>query len=494
MSDAHWLLPALLVWPLLGVLAVLVGGEGAASAAAARRAALAVLIGEVVLAVGAVAAFDPATPGFQLRVTAPWLPGLGAAWRLGVDGLSLLFLPATVLLFLAVVLASWRAAGTRPRLYFVLLLLQLAATLLVFMALDTLLFFFAWELSLVPFYFLTVRWGVGPGRRFTASKYTLIMLASGIPLLLAFLLAGRAASAATGGDWVFDLTQLMAMPADAGLQSLLLLLLVLGLAAKTPMFPLHTWLPALAQEGPVPAGALLVGLKLGAFALLRLAVPLAPAALAQFAWVLAAVGVVGLLYGAVAAVAQTNLRRTLAYASLSHVGLVLLGLAAGSAAGVRGAAFQVLNFTYVAGGLFVVSGFMHRRLGSTDTLHMGGLVHTMPRLAFVFACFAVAGIGVPGSATFPAELLLLTSALHAFPGAGMAALFAGVIGAAYLLGALRKAFFGPQPPARPALDMDLQRHEVAAVLVLLLPTLAFGAAPGWVLDLIGQAATALPGR
>jgi NADH-quinone oxidoreductase subunit M len=492
MSSNSLILPALLLWPVLAA-ALLWIAPG--PQAARRRYALA-MGSELLLALLALFGFDPGTAGFQLQFSVPWMPALGIHYALGVDGLSVLFLPATSALFLAIGLASWRQIETRATLYYTLLLLQLAATLLIFCALDTLLFFLAWELSLLPFFFLSVLWGVGPGRRFMATKYTLIMLAGGIPLLLGLLLAAYDVGQVTGGSWVFDLPTLYASPVSAPLQPLLFALLLLGFAAKTPMFPLHTWLPSMAMEGPMPAGALLVGLKLGAFGLLRLLLPLTPGVAIKMGWLLAALGVIALLYGAVAAVAQTNLRRTLAYASFSHVGLVLLGIASFSPAGVQGAVLQLLNFTLIAGGLFILTGFMVRRTGTADTLHLGGLFHRMPRLAALFAVFSLAAVGVPGFSSFPAELLLLTSALRSHTGAGLAALFAGVIAAAYTLGALRKAFFGPaKTPLAIAGGLDLRARELAVAGLLLLPVALIGLAPGWVLDVIahGLSGLKLPG-
>lgn len=211
------------------------------------------------------------------------------------------------------------------------------------------------------------------------------------------------------------------------------LLLLAGFAVKTPVFPLHTWLPVVAMEGPVAVAALMTGLKLGAYGLIRFAVPLAPGAAQELHWLLAGLGVVGILYGALAAIAQTNLRRMLAYASISHVGLVLLGIASFSLQGVQGALFQLLNFTVVAGGLSLLTSFLHQRMGSTDLINLGGAGRSMPLLAAFFFVFALASLGVPGTTGFPAEFLILVSTLQSHTGAGLAALFGMVLGAAYVL-------------------------------------------------------------
>lgn len=442
--------------------------------------------------------FNSAEGGFQLVERADWIPSLKIEYAVGVDGISVLFLPATALLFLGVTLASWSSTRQLPRLYFSLLLLQAGATLGVFSAVDTMLFFLFWELSLVPFYFLVSLWGVGPLRGYAATKYTLIMFAGGVPLLFGFLVLAFNHAAFSGaglpGGLSFDLVTLLNTPLSDALELAVFLLLLLGFAVKTPVFPLHTWLPLLAMEGPVAVVALLTGLKLGAYGLIRFAVPLAPGAAQEMHWLLAGLGVVGLLYGAVAALAQTNLRAMLAYASLSHVGLVLLGIAAFNLQGVQGAVLQLLNFTLVAGGAFLVTAFLQHRLGSTDITALGGGARTMPLLASFFLFFGLAGMGVPGTSGFPAELLILVSALQTHAGAGLAALFAMVLGAAYFLNLYRRAFFGPVANPAVAGAMDLRPREVGLMLAFAALILAFGLFPALLLDLIQPAAAAWAAR
>lgn len=485
--------------PLLSMLlAVPVAGAALAWLAprpeAARTVAAAATAAAFVVALAAVAGFDPSQAGFQHVERAPWIPSLNIHYLVGVDGISLLFLPLAALLFLGAVLASWNAVRNLPRLYFSLLLLQLAATFGVFIALDTILFFLFWELSLVPLFFLVGLWGVGPERRFAAARYTLLMLAAGVPLLFGFLLLAFNHATTLGMDLpaglAFDLPTLLTTPTSLALQTLVFVLLIAGFAAKTPLFPLHTWLPQLAMEGPMAVTALLVGLKLGVYGLLRFAIPLAPDVARELHWLLAGLGTVGILYGSVAALAQANLRGVLAYAGMSHVGLVVLGIASFSAAGIQGAVLQTLNFTVVAGGLFLMTGFLHRRVGSTDALSLGGAARTMPRLAAFFLLFALASIGVPGTSGFPAEFLLVVAALGTHTGAGIAALFGMVIGAAYTLTMYRRAFLGPVTNPAIAQASDLRPAELAVALGFALLILAVGLFPSLFLDLIAPAADA----
>ncbi len=244
------------------------------------------------------------------------------------------------------------------------------------------------------------------------------------------------------------------------------------------------------MDGAVAVAAIMTGIKLGAFGLMRFAIPLAPQAAQELHWLLAGLAVVGILYGAVVALAQTNLRRMLAFSSISHVGLVLLGLASFNIQGIQGALFQLLNFTLISGGIFLISGFLHHRLGSTDVVSLGGIAHTMPLLAAFFFFFGLAGMGMPGTSGFPAELLILISALETHTGAGLAALFGVVLGAGYLLVIYRKAFLGPLRKDNVADAVDLLPRELALVLLFTVIILVAGIFPGVVFDLIGPSTEA----
>jgi NADH-quinone oxidoreductase subunit M len=487
----------LLIYPL-GALMIWLAPQ----AVPARTLALAVNLLGVLLAGLVLVSFDAAQDGFQMLTRAAWIPSLNIDYAVGVDGISVLFLPATALLFLGVTLASWNSVqhdeNKLPRLYHSLLLLQAGATLGVFCAVDTMLFFLFWELSLVPFYFLVNLWGVGPQRNYAATKYTLIMLGGGIPLLFGFILLAfnhaEYSGAGLPAGLSFDLASLLQTPLPDDLEWMVFTLLFLGFAVKTPIFPLHTWLPLLAKEGPVAVVALLTSLKLGAYGLIRFTVPLAPDAAQEMHWLLAGLGVFGLLFGAVAALAQTNLRSMLAYASLSHVGLVLLGIASFNLQGVQGAVLQLVNFTLVAGGLFLLTAFLQQRLGSTDLLSLGGAARSMPLLASFFLFFGLASIGMPGTSGFPAELLILVSAIQTHTGAGLAALFAMVIGAAYFLNIYRRAFLGPVLHDAVASAADLRPRELALMLVFAALILGFGLFPTPLLEIIRPAAEAWVAR
>lgn len=475
------LLTILLLLPLVGV-----GMIWLFPVPKARLVTLATLLGALLPAVAVVALLELDNPGFQFVDQYPWIPALDANFRFGVDGLSAPFLPLTIALFIAVTLASWTHIQSLKRVYYSLLLLFATATLGVFMSIDVLAFFLFWELTLAPLYFLISLWGIGPHRRYAATKYTLFMLAGGIPLLLAIAVLAFNHAEISGAvppeGLSFDYQTLLDTPLPAGLEIVVFLFLLVGFAVKTPLFPLHTWLPIVALEGPAPIAALLVGLKLGAYGIIRFAIPLAPTAAQELHWLLAGLGVIGILYGALAALNQTNLRRMLAYSSMSHVGLVVLGIASFNQQGLQGAIFQLLNFVIIAGGLFLLTGYLHHRLGSTDLIHLGGIAQTMPLLAAFFMFLGMASLGIPGTSGFPAELLIIISALETHTGAGLAALFGLIIGTGYLLNSYRQSFFGPITDGQVRASQDLRPRELTTMLLFSLLVLLFGLFPGLVLD------------
>lgn len=445
--------------PVLSLLILLPLGWGAVlwlfEGRIARQAAVMLSALELVLALVAVFMVDPSNPAFQLQEHAAWIPSLNIHYRLGVDGLSALFLPMTAILFVGVMLASWNAINRPlPALHYSMLLALEGITMGVFCAMDTMLFFVFWELTLLPIYFLVSLWGVGPYRRQAAIKYTILMLAGGVPLLFGLLVA-----ALQYPEPCFNLVTLLAHPLPAKTQTLVFLLLLIGFGVKTPFFPLHTWLPTLAMEGPAGVAAVMTGLKLGAYGLLRIAIPLAPAATRKLHWLLAGLGVVGILYGAMAALAQSNLRRMLAFSSISHVGLVVLGMASMTTQGLQGVVFQLLNFTVISGGMFLLAGQIHHRFGTTDLAHLGGLARSMPRAATFFLLLGLASLGVPLTSGFPAENLLLIGAIKTYKGAGLAALGGSILGATYFLGYYQRAFWGPINNQVLAAGPDLLPHE-----------------------------------
>ncbi|HID46694.1 MAG TPA: NADH-quinone oxidoreductase subunit M [Chromatiaceae bacterium] len=458
----------------------------------ARWIALGTAVMDLALSLLLLAGFDSASADYQFVEQAKWIPSLNVQYLVGVDGISMLFLPFTILLFMGVILASWNSIHNMPRLYFSLLLLLESLTLGIFVSMDVVLFFLFWELSLAPLYFLISLWGVGPNRRYAAVKYTLLMLAAGVPLLFGFLLLGFAhadsINMAVPQGLAFDYPTLLTLHLPHGLEMTVFFLLLTGFLVKTPAFPFHTWLPVVTMEGPAAVAALMTGLKLGVYGIIRFVVPLAPNLSQEFHWLLAGLGVVGILYGAVLAIAQTNLRQMLAYSSISHVGLVLLAIASLNQAGIQGALFQLLNFTLVAGGLFLLTGFLYQRTASTDVISLGGAARSMPLLASFYLLFGFSAMGVPGTNGFPAEFLMLISALDTHTGAGLAALVGMVIGAGYFLSIYRRTFFGPANNQVILKVLDLRPRELLIIGMFSVFVIFNGFYPQGILDFT-QAAT-----
>ncbi len=492
MNEADFpLLSLVILLPLLGAIATGV----TCNIKQAKKIALAFASLELILTLIVLALFNTSESNlFQQVEQYAWIPGLNIEFLIGIDGISVLFLPMSALLTLMAIMASWNSVQHLHRFHFALLLALESVTLGVFLALDTVLFFLFWELTLPPIFFLIGHWGIGPMRRNAAMKYTLFMLFGSIPLLVAIILLAVNHAAAMNGaipqNLSFSLPELLKTPLPDNLQAMVFFLLLSGFAVNAPLIPFHTWLPTVTMEGPTQTTALLIGLKLGVYGIWRYALPLAPSAAVEYSRALGILGAVTLIYGALIALQQTNLRRLLAYASISQVGLVIIGIASLTMQGLQGAIFQLVNFTLITSSLMLIAGFIQHRLGSTEVIHLGGLAKVMPRLTGFYFLFALAGIGVPGTSGFPAELLLIIGALNAHHSVGIAALASTVLSAAYMLSFTRRAFFGPVTQAAVNQIQDLRPRELALLCVPALLIIVFGFFPDSVLNINKLAADA----
>ncbi len=483
------LLSMLILLPLLGAIVTGFSGNKDRARKIAAFIASIELLGSLLVLHG----FNPNDGQFQLLEHHAWIPSINVEYLLGIDGISVLFLPMSALITLMAIVASWNSIQHLAPFHYALLLALEGITVGVFTALDMALFFLFWELTLPPIFFLIGLWGVGAQRRMAAVKYTFYMLFGGAALLIAIvILATNTIPPADGigTKLVFSLPTLLANPLPDELQGTVFLLLLLAFAVKTPLLPFHTWMPTATMEGSPQVAALLTGLKLGAFGIIRFTMPLAPSAAVEYSWILGVVGAVTLIYGALIALYQTNLRRLLAYASISHVGLVIVGIAALNMQGIQGAIFQLFNFTIVASSLMLIAGFIQHRLGSTESVHLGGLAKVMPKLTCFYFIFTLASIAVPGTSGFPAELLLIISALVAHPSLGIAALAAAILAAAYMLDFTRKSFFGPIIHQTVRQCQDLRRRELLLLCVPALLVLVFGFFPNLILHTYEKTADA----
>lgn len=429
--------------------------------------------------------------GMAYETRLRWIPSLDAGYHVGVDGLSLPLIAMTAVLFL--VCAVYSVGETRrPRSHAALFLFLQTVSIGLFAALDLLLFFVFFDLSIVGMYFLIVGWGHGEPAR-SALKFFLYTFLGSLVLLLGFIglfLAGG----------TFDMIELIRNPPGAG--ALVLLAIGVGLAVKTPVVPVHTWLPPAHTDAPAAGSAILAGvlLKMGTYGLARIAMPMLPGAWRTYAWVIIIVGVVSVLYGALAALAQDNLKRLIAYTSVNHMGYIVLALGAAGLAGggtrardiaVSGAVTQMVSHGLITGALFLLTGVLWDRARAYDLNRFGGIAASAPVFTTLTAVAVFASLGLPGLSGFIAEFQIFTGVIGAGAVlAGALSILGILITAALLLRALHRAFLGA-PGELTGRMLEARPPEIAAVAPLLLLSLAIGIAPRWLLDLIEPAAAAL---
>ena len=446
--------------------------------ARAYRLALAGALLELLLACIVALQFAQGVDDIQFAERLGPLPFVGVSYQLGVDGISVLFLPITALLTVLVVAYAEYTAAADARRYLMATLALEAALMGAFVSLDLVLFWFFFVLELVPSYFLITRFGTGPLRRRAAREYVGFMLTGSALMLVGILLLGINFDRERGAGLSFDYLDLLSVPVPSELQTIVFFLLFFGFAVKAPVFPFHTWLPKVLEHGPIVGmSVFLVGIKLGTYAFLRFVIPLVPEAARDWAWLMATLGAIGIFYGALIALVQTNLRRLLAFASLSHMGAVMLGIFALNFHGFQGGLLQMINLGIAGAGLFFVAGFLHTRLGPPDLRSMGGLVYSMPLLSTIFLVIALAAVGLPGTGGFNGEHLIL---IGAYEVGWLMALAAGAgtfLTAAYFLLYFQRGFLGPSPepeslatsPAPPPPESrlpDLRRRELLIALAL----------------------------
>ncbi len=424
--------------------------------------------------------------GFSQVEQIGWMPSIGAAYRVGVDGISLPLVLLTALLFLLTFIFSAKVRE-RPHAYVVLMLLLETASIGTFTALDALLFYVFFEISLVSMYFMIAGWG-HEGRQRAALMFFLYTLLGSLPLLLAIL------GLYLGSDpHTFDMRVWIANPPLTGAAAMLALTAMLfTFAVKIPLFPLHTWLPTAHVEAPAAGSVILAGvmLKFGAYGLIRFALQMTPEAFHRAAVVILVFGVVSALYGAFAALAQTDLKRLVAYTSVNHMGYVVVGVAIASLAidpavralALDGAVLQMVSHGLVTGALFFLVGMLQDRAHTREMARFGGLLKGMPILGWSFVLAAFASLGLPGLAHFPAEFEIFLATLRVEP-AALVVILGIVVTAGLYLRAIGQVFLGE--PREPWKGLpDLNTRELLTLVPLLVLIVGVGVAPVWVLDVI----------
>jgi NADH-quinone oxidoreductase subunit M len=406
-----------------------------------------------------------------------WIPSIGAEYFLGVDGLSALLVLLTTLMGAIAVLSSWSSITERVKEYYVFLLVLQTGMIGAFVSLDSLLFFLFWEVMLVPMYFLIGIWG-GGRRLYSALKFFLFTLVGSVVMLLGILALYFYGHAVTG-VYTFDITKFQEMAVPAGLQTWVFLAFFCGFAVKVPMFPLHTWLPDAHTDAPTAGSVVLaaVMLKMGTYGFLRFSIPVLPDATRQFVPLMAALAIVGIVYGALLALAQSDWKRLIAYSSVSHMGMAMLGMFALTPVGITGSIVHQLNHGISTGALFLLVGIAYERRRTLEISAFGGLSAVMPVFAAVFLLMTLSSIGLPALNGFIGELLVLQGIFVVSRTWAAIACGGIVLGAAYMLWLYQRTMFGRLDNSANQSLSDLNAREVVTFLPLIALTIWIGLYP-----------------
>ena len=489
MIDSLPILTIVTFLPLVGAILVAV-----LPSAWTRQVALLVGLVTWVASLVMLARFVPGGEGdFSFAETYDWIPLFGIQYKLGVDGLSAALVVLTTTLTWICILASWVPIQTRIKEYMISFLVLEVGMIGVFLALDLFLFYIFWEIVLVPMYLIIGIWG-GANRIYSTIKFVLYTLVGSLLMLVA-ILATAFAYQATTGSWTgaFDFVLLREFAAGAGfapaLQVGAFLAFFLAFAIKVPMFPFHTWLPDAHTDAPTAGSVILAGvmLKLGAYGFLRFAVPLYPDAAHTFAPTIIVLSLIAIIYGAIVALVQPDLKRLVAYSSVSHMGFVTLGIFVFTEQGIQGAILQMINHGLITGGLFLLVGVIYERTHDRTIAKMGGLAGRVPVWAATFGFFAFASAGLPGLSGFVGEFLSLVGTFIVSPLAAAIAAVVMVLAAGYLLYMYGRIVFGEVSEFIAGLGghvTDMTPIEVLTLVPLAVLIVVFGLQPGLLLDLI----------
>ena len=425
-------------------------------------------------------------PAWTLEFKHAWIQRFGISIHLALDGLSLLMVLLTGLLGILSVLCSWKEISHRVGFFHLNLMWILGGVIGVFLALDLFLFFFFWEMMLVPMYFLIALWGHssedGKSTRITAAtKFFIFTQASGLIMLVSILGLVFYHFNQTG-VLTFDYNSLLAANLPSGVEYVLMLGFFIAFAVKLPVVPVHSWLPDAHAQAPTAGSVDLAGilLKTAAYGLLRFALPLFPNASAEFAPIAMGLGLVGIFYGAILSFAQTDIKRLIAYSSVSHMGFVLIAIYSGSFLALQGAVVQMVAHGLSAAALFILCGQLYERTGTRDMRKMGGIWGRMPYLPALSLFFAAASLGLPGTGNFVGEFLILFGAFADFPWTVVIATFGLVFASAYSLIMIHRTYFGPAQSDKPLAAMN--PRELYMILGLAVLLILLGVYPQPILD------------
>jgi len=484
-----YLLPLVTFFPLAAM--ALLALVPARRTTALKGTALALGLVEFALSLPLFTAFEAARGGeYQFAVQAEWMPRLGISFHMGLDGIGLVLVLLTTLLLPVILLSSW-TVEKHLKSYLLLYFLMTTGMVGVFVSLDLILFYVFWELTLIPMYFLIGIWG-GTRRIYAAVKFFLYTMAGSVLMLIAILWIHWATIVPEVGR-TFDLPLLLEHFRPTGqAQYWLFGAFALAFAIKVPMFPVHTWLPDAHVEAPTGGSVILAGvlLKMGTYGFLRFALPLFPAATLDLMPWLVGLAVVGIVYGAMVSIVQRDMKKLVAYSSVSHLGFVMLGLFALNVQGMSGAVLQMVNHGLSTGALFLAVGVIYERRHTRMISEFGGLAAQMPRYAFVLVFFCLSSVGLPGLNGFVGEFMILLGSFAHRPWATALAATGVVLAAVYLLWMVQRVLFGPNANPRNHALPDLNLREALAFAPLLLLAVWIGVQPQPLLDRINPAVEA----
>jgi NADH-quinone oxidoreductase subunit M len=446
---------------------------------AVRWTALAFAVVDFALIIPLMVAFDTTTYAMQFTETVPWVPSLGITYSLGVDGISLLFIFLTALLGWICVVASWEAINTKVKEFMICLLVMQSLMLGVFSAMDLFLFYVFWEAMLIPMYLIIGVWG-GKERVYAAFKFFLYTLAGSLLFLIGILVLYF-----QGGE-TFDIITLMEGDYSFTVQVWVFLAFLVAFAVKVPMVPLHTWLPDAHVQAPTAGSIVLAGvlLKMGAYGFLRFSLPMLPDASQYFATMIQVLSVVSIIYGGFLALAQEDVKKLVAYSSVSHMGFVTLGLFTFNAKGMEGAVLQMFNHGITTGALFLFVGLIYERTQTRIIADYGGLMKIVPVYGVLLCVFTLSSIAVPGTNAFVGELLVLAGAFGANKAIGAVAVAGAVLSAAYMLGFYRQVALGPVVAMGGRGMWDINAREMAGILPLVVFVFWVGLYPKPFIDIL----------
>jgi NADH-quinone oxidoreductase subunit M len=475
------LLSILIFWPLLGGCLALALWR---SPRHCRWLSLGVTVSELLFALSLLllGLKANATDHWLLRENLAWIDQFGIRYSLGLDGISLVLVILTALLGVLGVLVSWRQISTKTGLYYFMLLFSLTTVMGVFLATDLFLFYLFWEMQLIPMLFLIGIWG-HEQRLYATLKFFLFNIAGGF-LMLAALIGLYLVHGRQTGDYSFALSHLMQTKPGPVLGMWLFSGFLLAFAIKIPMVPLHGWLPDAHTEAPTAGSVILAGLllKTGAYALIRFAIPLFPAAAGRMMPWLMILGLIAIVYASLIALSQKDMKRLVAYSSIGHMGLIILGIAVWDQLTLSGALLQMINHGLTTAALFIMVGMLVERFHTRTLADYGGIWRTMPVFGGFFLLFGMASLGMPGLNNFVSEILILVGVFRAKPLIGTLAFVSVVFTLIYVLKLMQDTLFGPAREDRQAHDITPREMVILATLALLV--LGLGLHPQPVLDLL----------